>query len=190
MLASGWNGDALNGLARRLPKHYIPFARPTKTVAPLGVRMAKTAYLIRHGQSTFNALFDLTPVDPLHFDARLSPKGIRQVEAARQTLSSLHVDLIAVSPLTRAIETAVGIFSSVATSMIVTDLLRERLGNSCDVGRPPAELAAEFPMLSFDHLDDPWWHIGEQDQRGVPIEPDEHFNRHVSKVLQMGFRTS
>ena len=143
--------------------------------------MATTIYLIRHGQSTFNALFDVDPVDPLHFDARLSPKGIQQVEAARHTVSNLQVDLIVVSPLTRAIETAVGMFSGAATSMIVFDLLREQLGNSCDVGRSPTELAAEFPMLDFDHLDDPWWHNGEKDHRGVPAEPTEHVDRRVAE---------
>jgi glucosyl-3-phosphoglycerate phosphatase len=95
-------------------------------------------YLIRHGQSTFNALFDLNPVDPLHFDARLSQLGIGQVTAARQAASEIPVDLVVVSPLTRAIQTAVGLFGDANIPMIITDLHRERLEHSCDVGRSPS----------------------------------------------------
>jgi glucosyl-3-phosphoglycerate phosphatase len=117
--------------------------------------MPEYIHLIRHGQSTFNALFDLNRVDPLHFDARLSQIGIDQVAAARQAASEIPVDLVVVSPLTRALQTAVGLFSETAVPIIVTDLHRERLEHSCDMGRSPSALAAEFPMLTFDHLSDP-----------------------------------
>lgn len=142
--------------------------------------MPEYIYLIRHGQSTFNALFDLDPVDPLHFDARLSQIGIEQVAAARQAASEIPVDLVVVSPLTRAIQTAVGLFGEADIPMIITDLHRERLENSCDVGRSPSALSAEFPMLTFDHLSDPWWHNGQEDDRGVAVEPDHLFGQRVT----------
>lgn len=142
--------------------------------------MSANIHLIRHGQSTFNALFDLNRVDPLHFDARLSRIGIEQVAAARQAASDITVDLVVVSPLTRAIQTAVGPFGETAVRIIVTELHRERLENSCDVGRSPSALSAEFPMLTFDHLSDPWWYDGQKDGRGVAVEPDELFARRVT----------
>jgi broad specificity phosphatase PhoE len=142
--------------------------------------MASKIYLIRHGQSTFNALYELDRVDPMHFDARLSPLGIEQVASAREAASALRVDLVVVSPLTRAIETALGLFDNAQTPIVVTDLIRERLHCSCDVGRSPKELGAEFPKLSFDHLDDPWWLHGEEDRLEIAIESDDLFARRVS----------
>ena len=41
----------------------------------------KVVYLIRHGQSTFNAAYEQTGVDPMLFDAPLSALGVRQVAA-------------------------------------------------------------------------------------------------------------
>ena len=140
--------------------------------------MPKDIYLIRHSQSTFNALFDLSGVDPLHFDARLSPLGITQVAATRHAASQIDADLIVVSPLTRAIETAVGLFGD--APMMISSLHRERLENSCDVGRAPVLLANEFPTLKFNHLDDPWHFDGEKDSRGVPVEPEHLFKERIS----------
>lgn len=137
--------------------------------------MAKDIYLIRHGQSTFNVHFESSGIDPLHFDARLSNLGVKQVATARPAAAGLQVDLVVVSPLTRALETAVGLFGGEPAPMIVSSLHRERLGNSCDVGRAPAELLAEFPALAFDHLEDIWWHDGEKDERGVAVEPEPLF---------------
>jgi broad specificity phosphatase PhoE len=56
--------------------------------------------------------------------------------------------------------------------MLVAHLARERVENSCDVGRPPSALAAEFPALDLAHLDEVWWHAeGEPDERGICVEP-------------------
>lgn len=141
--------------------------------------MAEDIYLIRHGQSTFNLLFEPSGVDPLHFDAPLSSLGVGQVAKARQTAASLGADLVVASPLTRALETAIGLFGGDPVPMIVSSIHRERLGNSCDVGRAPSVLLKEFPTLNFDHLDDTWWHNGEKDDRGVPVEPDRLFMHRV-----------
>jgi broad specificity phosphatase PhoE len=143
--------------------------------------MAKDVYLIRHGQSTFNLLFEASGVDPLHFDARLSELGIRQAAKARQTAASLSVDLVVASPLTRALETALGLFIDTPVPIIVSSIHRERLGNSCDVGRPPSVLLQEFPTLKFDHLENTWWYNGNKDDRGVPVEPDHLFMRRVKE---------
>lgn len=142
--------------------------------------MPKTIRLIRHAQSTFNAVHELTGVDPLHFDAPLSPLGRRQVAAARDALPAFDHELIVVSPFTRAIETAIGLFGA-AASMRVEALARERLANSCDVGRSPRLLAQDFPALAFDHLDDPWWHDGPRDERDIAVEPDDVFAERVER---------
>ena len=136
----------------------------------------KTISCIRHGESTFNALAPAAGVDPLHYDARLSELGHRQVESARAAMRARTIDLIVTTPLTRALQTTAGIFADhpSAPRVLVESLHRERLENSCDVGRSPALLAQEFPAFALDHLPDVWWHNDETaDERGVCVEPVE-----------------
>ena len=117
--------------------------------------MKKRVHLIRHGQSLFNAAFAQSRVDPMIFDAPLSPLGREQVATMRATGSALDVEVIVTSPLTRAIETTLGVFADHGAAMVVEALHRERVEHSCDVGRSPAALAEAFPQLAFHHLDDP-----------------------------------
>jgi broad specificity phosphatase PhoE len=135
--------------------------------------MPTHTFLIRHGQSTFNELFEANGVDPLHYDARLSVTGRNQVEAARDAAQRLRIDLAVVSPLTRALETCLGLFDPAQTQIVVSPLHRERLVNSCDIGRAPRALSLEYPMLDFGDLSECWWHDGPKDERGVSTEPDE-----------------
>lgn len=142
--------------------------------------MPKTVHLIRHGQSTFNAAFSDPWVDPLHFDAPLTPTGHEQVRAMRAVVADTAYDLVVTSPLTRAIQTALGLFGE-RHPILVEPLHREYLASSCDVGRSPRALACAFPWLAFDHLDDPWWHDGEKDARGVPLEPMAMFEARLER---------
>ncbi len=136
--------------------------------------MPDVIHLIRHAQSTFNLHYAETGIDPMHRDARLTDYGLAQVEAARATARGLAVEAVYVTPFTRALQTAHGLFGD-SVPMHVEPLHREHLYSSCDVGRSPTELALEFPHLSFDHLDDPWWHDGPEDERGIPVEPEPVF---------------
>ena len=137
---------------------------------------SKTILCIRHGESTFNALAAASGVDPLHYDAPLSELGRQQVSAARESLRNTRIDLVVTTPLTRALQTAAGLFADHPSSppILVESLHRERVESSCDIGRSPALLAGEFPLLAFDHLPDVWWHIHDSpDERGVCVEPVE-----------------
>ena len=90
---------------------------------------ATTILCIRHGQSTFNAAWAATGADPMHYDARLSALGREQVAATRALLVPYPVEIVLVSPLTRAIETALGVFDGHpgAPPMRIVPLLRERV---------------------------------------------------------------
>lgn len=138
--------------------------------------MTKIVHCIRHGQSTFNAYWEkAVGTDPLHFDASLSDLGHQQVAAAAPTLRDVDYDLIVTSPLTRAIQTTLGLFKDhPAESRIRVECLhREHLANSCDVGRSPAALREIFPALAFEHLEEIWWHRdGAPDERGIVVEPE------------------
>lgn len=143
--------------------------------------------LIRHGESTFNAAYQATGVDPLHVDARLSETGLAQVAAARGALRPVAVELVVVSPLTRALQTALGLFGDHPSrpTILVEALHREHGNASCDVGRAPALLAAEYPQLAFDHLPETWWeddaHCPEPDHRGIRVEPIEACKARVER---------
>ncbi|UDL93612.1 histidine phosphatase family protein [Lichenihabitans sp. PAMC28606] len=131
---------------------------------------------IRHGESTFNAAYANDGVDPMLFDAPLTERGHAQVEAARLQLRDTPVDVVLTTPLTRAMQTSLGIFSQHPSrpAIIVETLHRERLESSCDQGRSPDLLMAEFPTLTLDHLPATWWHAeGEPDGRGITVEPLE-----------------
>lgn len=131
---------------------------------------------IRHGQSAFNAAYDDTGIDPLLPDARLTSKGEAQVLTVRELLRDTPFDLVVVTPLTRALQTARGIFDSHYSKprFVVEALHRERLESSCDVGRSPATLLTDYPDLELQHLPDVWWHTeGQRDDRGIHVEPLE-----------------
>jgi glucosyl-3-phosphoglycerate phosphatase len=135
-------------------------------------------WLLRHAESTFNASYQ-SGVDPLHFDARLSVNGREQAGQLRRRLAGIaDVDLVVVSPLTRALETAEIVYGQQAP-MMVEPSCREWQSNSCDVGRPASVLAAEFPSLRFDHLPEEWWYLGARDWRGVAMEPKALFLERV-----------
>lgn len=147
----------------------------------------KVVYLIRHGQSTFNAAYEQTGVDPMLFDAPLSALGVRQVAELGRSLrasadGSVYNDddddggrggdddgsgggngrahdrfnpmprVVLTSPLTRALQTATGAFEGLGIKVEVLPDLRERLTESCDVGRPTDELRHDFPDVDFSAL--------------------------------------
>jgi len=143
-----------------------------------------TVYLIRHGQSEFNAL-NLEPgaADPMIIDAQLTELGRQQARAAREQILDLGIQSVLTTPLTRAIQTAKLMFDGIAPIQVVADY-RERLDHACDIGRAPEELAAEFPELSFSHLDEVWWHSGPKNQYGVPTEPHDTFTKRIQNFCQ------
>ena len=144
--------------------------------------MAKTIHLIRHAQSTFNAAQAATGRDPLHFDARLSPFGLAQLEENRAAISRLPCEIVITTPLTRALQTTLGLFGD-RVPIHVEHRHREYQESSCDMGRSPTLLAREFPALAFHHLDDPWWHHEGADANGVVVEAKDTFRARVD-----GFR--
>ena len=138
---------------------------------------------IRHGESTFNAAHRETGRDPGHIDALLTERGLAQVAAARHPLQRVPFDLVVTSPLTRAIQTTVGLFADHPANpeILVEVLHRECQESSCDVGRAASLIAAEFPEMRVDHLPETWWYAdGEPNERGFHIEPRVIFDERVA----------
>jgi glucosyl-3-phosphoglycerate phosphatase len=142
--------------------------------------MPKSVDLIRHGQSTFNAHYEATGQDPLHFDARLSPLGEQQVKAARDRYRDRDYDIVLASPLTRAIQTAHGIFGDRDIPFEICVLHREWQISSCDIGRGVTELTTDFPHLDFSALSETWWrHDLPACPLGFPQETEAHLQERV-----------
>jgi broad specificity phosphatase PhoE len=135
-------------------------------------------YLIRHGQSEFNAAHTDGGPDPMIFDAALTALGRSQAAAARAEAATLGIRHVICSPLTRAIQTAKIIFDDIAPITISAGPV-EHLWHSCDMGRSPTSLRADFPDLEFDHLPPIWWHQGPLNPNGVPEEPEALFHARI-----------
>jgi broad specificity phosphatase PhoE len=146
--------------------------------------MARTVHLIRHGQSEFNRVWDVEGRDPLIRDAPLSEVGHEQVCAAREAALALAPDVVITSPLSRAVQTTLGLFGGSGVRIEVSPLHAERVTNTDDIGSPPHVLAERFPHLDFAHLPAVWWHNGPLDEVGVPVEPGRHFYPRVESWIE------
>lgn len=107
------------------------------------------------------------------FDTRLTPLGEQQaaeLNVQLKTVDYSHVQLIVVSPLTRALRTAQLVFDGVDVPRIACSLCAERVYMSPEVGRPASVLQGEFPEVSFRELDPhkPWWFQGDS----VALSPE------------------
>jgi len=113
--------------------------------------------LVRHGQSEWNAVFNRTRIDPNIPDPPLTAEGRHQAEAAAQVLARSGIERLLVSPYVRTLETAEIIAARAGIAMVVEPMVRERAAFSCDIGTPRSRLAARWPQLSFDHVEEIWW---------------------------------
>lgn len=144
-----------------------------------------TVHLIRHGQSEFNAAFDsIVRRDPMIFDPNLTALGRAQASALAGDARWARVELVVVSPLTRAIQTAQHIFAGHTAPWHVEPMQREKCEHSGDIGRAPRLLAADFPHLAFGHLDDPWWYCDPARPDAIAIEPEPFLQARVASFGQ------
>jgi len=142
-------------------------------------------YLLRHGQSEYQATYDITGVDPGIEDPRLTELGRAQVRAAAEAVRQLDLDLIVASPFTRTLDTALGVSEDGAIPIVVDSTVRERLSDSSDVGRPASVLAGAYPMLDVAHLEEVWWTGGGvPDESDVLVESHAHMAMRVSAFLE------
>ncbi|KAI8474897.1 MAG: histidine phosphatase superfamily [Monoraphidium minutum] len=137
----------------------------------------KVLHFMRHGTTEMNVhLGKAKPAygepgfqDPGFYDTSLTPAGVKGAKAAAARVARLapKPELLVVSPLSRAVMTALLAFGERPPCPVVVEpLFRERLYLSSDVGRSPGDLARDFPHLSFDHLPDVWWHSDDSDTSG------------------------
>lgn len=148
---------------------------------------AKRIHFIRHAQSEHNARAlhvadeGVLCRDPGLRDAPLTALGHTQAAALADEVSVLHeIELVVVSPLSRAIQTTLAAFVHHPAPRLIQPLHREMQESFCDIGRPPADLAIDFPAFDFAHLDNPWWHDGPADGAPYPREALPAFEARVA----------
>lgn len=148
---------------------------------------SKRIHFIRHAQSEHNVRFQAAADelavrhDPSLRDAPLTSLGQWQARALHLEVAALReIELVVVSPLTRAVQTTLAAFAGHPAPQLVHDLPREHLQSFCDIGRAPVALASDFPTLTFDHLANPWWHVGEIGDGPFAPEPDELLGARVA----------
>lgn len=113
--------------------------------------------LVRHGESEFNAAFNMTRRDPGIRDPRLTDTGRRQAADAAHYLQGQKVKRIISSPYTRAIETAYIIALAHRVDIEIQEIVGEHAKFTCDIGTPSSQLKRDWPMLQLDHLEEIWW---------------------------------
>ena len=113
--------------------------------------------LVRHGESTFNAAYNATKLDPGIADPPLTGAGRRHAESAARALAEMSLGRLITSPYTRALQTADVVAGVLGLPIAVKPLVRERRGFTCDIGTPRTRLAEQWSRLDFDRLDEQWW---------------------------------
>ena len=93
-------------------------------------------------------------------DARLTELGREQASSLRPTMLQHRLDVVLVSPLSRAIQTGL-LAIPYRQPFVVEDDVRERIGvHQCDMRRSRAEIKADFPEVDVTPLateeDDKW----------------------------------
>ena len=96
--------------------------------------MSPRFIFLRHGEAEHNVAFHKEGAsvfkEEAYRDAKLTAKGIEQAIEAAKALSSLKIEAIWSSPLTRCIQTAEEVFEEVdCDELYLHDNLLERLGN-------------------------------------------------------------
>jgi broad specificity phosphatase PhoE len=114
---------------------------------------------VRHGEAQHNVAFHEVGEgafnDPDYKDATLTPKGIEQAQKIGEALADLNILSIWSSPLTRAIQTAEGIYEEVnANDLYLHDSLLELQGNTCDERKPSHEIKNAFGCWNTTFLSD------------------------------------
>jgi glucosyl-3-phosphoglycerate phosphatase len=153
-----------------------------KKAATATAAASKTLYLIRHGQSIANRDGNESSS---YRDAGLTNLGINQARSLRDELERIQLDLVVVSPLTRALQTCENALPSSYTGpVIVLPDIAEVCSSYYSCGQPKDCIEKKFPQRfnwSNVPMDDIWWWPYEQKMH---CEPHEHQSKRIARFRQ------
>jgi broad specificity phosphatase PhoE len=132
---------------------------------------SKTLFLIRHGQSIANRDYDESIT---YRDAGLTEQGIAQAKALQKELELAQLDLVVVSPLTRALQTCQNALPpSYSGPVLVLPDIAEVCSSYYSCGQKRSVVQPKFPD-TFDWtnvpMDDTWWWPYDQKYRSETNE--------------------
>ncbi|CAK0847225.1 unnamed protein product, partial [Prorocentrum cordatum] len=132
------------GAPRRSGRSAVPRSRsPPAMPGDAAEGPPQRVWLVRHGEGTHNATGRGGVLDP-----PLTPAGEEQAAALRGHPELQRCELLVVSPLRRAVQTAVAAFGErPRCRAVLSALCCERWASRCDEGRPKAQLLESFPFL-------------------------------------------
>lgn len=123
--------------------------------------MSKNLYLIRHGHSLHNELFNKIGVQafriPATIDAPLTNEGhLQSIELGQSWRNKNEIELVLVSPLTRTLDTAMNIFGDTDIPMVSEEFLREYpIGeDTCNKRSSLTILKNKYPRIDFNLISD------------------------------------
>ncbi len=134
--------------------------------------MVKKVYLIRHAEGYHNVNENYNIYDP-----QITAEGYQQILKKKKELENIKFDKIFVSPLTRTLQTAIGLFGEV--DMIALENVREIICNQCDLRLPLTESVLKFPNVNFSLIKN---NIDVYDKNNLIKERDDEKNERVSYV--------
>ncbi|KAG2494554.1 hypothetical protein HYH03_007321 [Edaphochlamys debaryana] len=125
--------------------------------------------------------------DPMLYDTVLTKEGQRLVAALAPAVAALQPapELVLTSPLTRCLQTAVAACQGLRHGVRIEaePLLRERLTLSSEVGRPPEELARDFPEVRFPpDMEHVWWYTEGLEPHKVAREPQPVYEARLERL--------
>ncbi|OUJ00756.1 histidine phosphatase family protein [Acetobacter sp. DsW_54] len=129
--------------------------------------------ILRHCESEFNRLYNLSGRDPCVPDPALSAHGQDHAHALVDELRHKNITRILVSPFTRTLQTATPIAHALGLTPQITPLVRERGMYSCDVGSPASALMQDWPQLDFAHLPEKWWSPLPESDRALSLRAQQ-----------------
>ena len=142
--------------------HLASLPRPTPR-SPLMEEAKRTVLLVRHGQGTHNRPSHGATNSYAQRDPSLTEHGQSQAAALRDDPRLRAAELIVVSPLRRAVQTAIAAFGEQRLArggVALTPLHSERWSAPCDEGSTKSELASAFPLVrqweGWDELSEQW----------------------------------
>lgn len=136
----------------------MPAKKKTTTTLDQQSSTSKTLFLIRHGQSIANRDYDESIA---YRDAGLTEQGIAQARALQKQLEELQLDLVVVSPLTRALQTCQNALPPSYTGpIIVLSEIAEICSSHYSCGQKRSVVQPKFSS-TFDWSniasDEIWW---------------------------------
>ena len=129
--------------------------------------------LLRHAESEFNEVFNVSGVDPGIEDPKLTERGHRQAREAVAKLGPYPLRRILASPYTRTLQTATIVADALGLPITIEPEIRERGAFICDIGTPRDELARQWPALDFSHLDKQWWNQEVESDESVVVRANQ-----------------